>query len=169
MKRNPVLYLIMAIVFLFLFPLGCAILLSSCASSKGKQEKVQQVAAVDSTTSGAVSESKTTVSTDWEWWRQTMLMQQPKAGDTIINRNYYTSHLPAPQVIIMEGGKGKQEAVTEDKDSAWNKRFARLEAMINEKSKEKETKPATMTQILLIVGAGILVTLLLVRLKLSIK
>ena len=166
MRRNPVWYLVIAIVFLFLFPLGCAIMLSGCKVMKGKQEMQHHTIVTDSTTAGAVSETKTSVNTDWEWFRNTLLMQQPqKASDTVINKNYYTHNLPQPQVIIMEGGKGKQETVIENKDSMWEQRFARLESVLQESSKQKQTQVLTAGQIIGIVAGGVLLFVILSKLK----
>ncbi len=98
-------------------------------------------------------------------------MQQPKGGDTIINKNYYTAKTPQPQVIIMEGGKGNQQVQTNSTDSAWNQRLTRLETMVVEVIKNKETKVMTAGQIVaLALGATVLLAVLLVVLsKLTFK
>lgn len=154
------------IIIVFIYLLALVVILSSCQVLKGKEEKQVQAVVVDSATAGKVTESKTTVSTDWEWFKTTMqYANAPKGGDTIINKNYYTSNLPAPQVIIMEGGKGQQQAVVENKDSIWENRFARLEATLSEKSKTKETQVLSMWQIIGIAAGGVLIAVVLSKVK----
>jgi hypothetical protein len=136
---------------------------------KGKQEKQLQTTATDSIATGHVSSQLSKITAEWDWYKNTVYMQTPKpilvTGDTIINKNYYTNNLPQPQVIIMEGGKGKQEAITENKDSMWESRFARMEAVLTEKSKTKETKVLSMWQIIGIAGAGVVIAVAISKLK----
>lgn len=158
MKR-PILYVVGFILFLFWFFWGCAVILSGCAVTKGKEEKKENIVYVDSTKSGKVTENKETVNTDWEWFRNTLIR------DTIINKNYYTSNLPAPQVIIMEGGKGQQNVVKENRDSIWELRLEKLLATLSEKKETKETEVLNFWQIVGLVIGGVIVAVILSKLR----
>lgn len=154
------------IIIVFIYLVALVLTLSSCQVLKGKQEKEVKTVAVDTVIAGKVSETKTTVNTDWEWFKTSLhYANAPKGGDTIINKNYYTSNLPAPQVIIMEGGKGQQQIITENKDSIWENRFARLESVLTEKSKTKETQVLSMWQIIGIAGAAVVIAVILSKVK----
>lgn len=154
-----------AVILLFLLLFMCA----SCEVLKTKQDKKEEMVAETKVDSAFVKKTESNSVTDWDYWKTTLqFMQQPKGGDTIINKNYYST-TPQPQVIIMEGGKGKSETTVKSIDSGFYKRLDKMEQMIEESSKTKETKPAKMTQLILIGLGLVIVAVVLSKLRMSIK
>lgn len=168
--KDPVMKLLLIWIVVAMLLLGCAYLCSSCEVLKTKQDKKQETVFETKVDSASVSKTQASSVTDWDYWKTTLqFMQQPKAADTIINKNYYTATTPQPQVIIMEGGKGKNETAVNTIDSGFYKRLDSMEQTIEESSKVKQTKPATVTQLLLIGLGVVLVSVALSKLKISVK
>lgn len=136
MSAAFVLLLILLLVIVCLMTSGCAFL-------KGKETKVQDTTKVEKVDSGSVKTTSSNSTMDWEWFKTTLQYPQVNSGgDTTIN-NFYP--VPAqqsqqPQVIIMEGGKGKQEQNTVIVDSSWKDAFRALVATVTETKKTKETQ-----------------------------
>lgn len=157
-KIDPLINLAIWIFFTLVFLAGCSLLFPSCKVLKAKQEKLQQTVVTDTTDSGHVSKSNTSSIEENEWWRAIVQYQQPKGRDTTIN-NFYSTPPTQPQVIYLEGGKGKKETQENKYDSTWDKRFERLEQIVSESKKEKKTEVLSTWQIIAIcIGASVILS-----------
>src|SRR5690606_36742066 len=105
-------------------------------------------------------------------WRY---IQYPQRDTSVIN-NYITSPQP---VVIVEGGKGREEVGVHQSDSSWyytmkrmfNERMTKLEQLYEEQLKDKssETKGLGLFAVLL-VGLGFLIlSKILSRVNISLK
>ncbi len=172
MKKDPVFRMLLVYTFFAALLILFAFMCSSCEVLKTKQDKKQETAAETKEDSGSVKKTNSASVTDWEWWRTILKYAQPvKGGDTTIN-NFITvpqGQQQQPQIVILEGGKGKEQTNTQTYDSTWDKRFARMEQIVTESTKTKATKPATLTQLILLAIGAIVVSVFLSKLKIGFK
>jgi hypothetical protein len=172
---TPIRFIIGLALFLVLMAL-----LSSCEILKRKESRKldTRVETRDSTasekesTGGTVSDKTTDKVTEWDWWRYIQIPQR----DTSVVNNYITSPQP---VVIVEGGKGREEVAVHQSDSSWyytmermfNERMTKLEQLYEEQLKDKrsETKGLGLFAVLGI-GLGLVVlNKLLSRVNISLK
>lgn len=146
-----------------LIVLLCIILvlaLNSCSVLKTKQELKKDSTSLNKQDTGKVSSSSSTNSNETKWYKETYLFDT-----TIIKNNYYTQ----PTVIIREGGSNNLVNSKSNYDSSWGRKIDSLKFQIEESSKKKDENAFSFWGLIGVAAVCIAISVLLSKLKISIK